>query len=126
MTREKKIENIRLLEEEVIKLYSNYSHRDTCPVPGGSSYTVNTGSELELRTQDFTSQMVITADTYTAHSIKMMTLSHFHCAMIMILVDNNFKLLHCKIHHNTASIKYAWRIIRPFPNNLCLKWLLRR
>ena len=45
--------------------------------------------------------MVITADTYTAHSIK------------MILVDNNFKLLHCKINHNTASIKYAWRIIRP-------------
>ena len=57
--------------------------------------------------------MVITADTYTAHSIKMMTLSHFHCAMIMILMDNNFKLLHCKINHNTASIKYAWRIIRP-------------
>ena len=46
-----------------MKLYSNYSHRDTCPEPGGSGLAVNSGSELEVRTQDFTSQMVITADT---------------------------------------------------------------
>ena len=46
MTGRKK-ENRKFWEGAVMKLYSNYSHRDTCPEPGGSGLAVNSGSELE-------------------------------------------------------------------------------